>query len=118
MDPLGFSLENFDAIGHWREKDSRENAIDTKGSLPDGESFDGPVELRRVLMSHKDEFVRCLTEKMLTYALGRGLEEYDRRTVKEISDAVAKENYRFSALVDGIVSSDAFLKRRAKRPGE
>jgi hypothetical protein len=114
MDPLGFALENFDAIGRWRD-DERGLKIDASGSLPEGEHFTGPAELRKVLLDRKDEFVRCLVEKMMTYALGRGLENYDRPMVKEIAAAVAKDGYRFSTLVDQIVSSDAFQKRRAKR---
>jgi hypothetical protein len=117
MDPIGFAMENFDAIGRWRDTDNG-FAIDAAGALPEGEKFTGPTELRKVLMGRKDEFVRALTEKMLTYALGRGMQNADRRTVREIADAVAKDGYRFSALVNGIVTSDAFQKRRAKRPGE
>ena len=117
MDPIGFAMENVDAIGRWRD-DDRGHPIDASGSLPEGEKFNGPVELRRVLVARKDEFVRCLVEKMLTYALGRGLEESDRCTVKDIAESVARDGYRFSALVNGIVTSDAFQKRRARRPGE
>jgi hypothetical protein len=116
MDPLGFALENFDGIGRWRD-DERGLKIDASGSLPEGEHFTGPVELRKVLLERKDEFVRCLVEKLMTYALGRGMENYDRVTVKEIAAAVAKDGYRFSTLVDRLVGSDAFQKRRAKRPG-
>jgi hypothetical protein len=107
-------MENFDAIGRWRT-DDHGVAIDATGALPEGESFDGPAELRKALLGRKDEFTRCLVEKMLTYALGRGMEIADRRTVKEIADAVATDGYRFSTLVDQIVASDAFQKRRAKR---
>jgi hypothetical protein len=117
MDPIGFALENFDAIGRWRT-DDQGFAIDAKGSLPEGETFDGPVALRKLLMQRKDDFVKALVEKMMTYALGRGLENYDRCTVKEIAAVVAKDGYRFSTLVNEIVSSDAFQKRRAKRVGE
>jgi hypothetical protein len=117
MDPIGFAMENFDGIGRWRDKDG-DFAIDAAGALPEGESFNGPTELRKVLMTRKDEFVRAMVEKMLTYALGRGLQNADRRTVREIAADVAKDGYRFSALVNGIVASDAFQKRRAKRPGE
>ena len=75
---------------------------------------DGPENLRKVLVSRKGDFLRCVTEKMLTYALGRGMEEYDRCTVKEICLSIEKNNYRFSSVVDAIVQSDAFLKRRGK----
>jgi mono/diheme cytochrome c family protein len=114
MDPIGFAMENFDAIGAWRDKDAGGHAIDTSGKLPNGQVVDGPENLRKVLVSRKGDFLRCVTEKMLTYALGRGMEEYDRCTVKEICLSVEKNNYRFSSVVDAIVQSDAFLKRRGK----
>jgi hypothetical protein len=115
MDPIGFAMENFDAIGRWREKDGG-FVIDASGELPEGQSFNGPAELRKVLMGQKDEFVQALVAKMLTYALGRGMELSDRCTIREISEAVAKDGYRFSSMIDNIVASDAFQKRRAKRP--
>ncbi len=110
MDPLGFGLENFDAVGAWRD---REGAffIDASGELPDGSKFKGPRELKAILKEKKDDFVRCLSAKMLTYALGRGLEAYDRCAVDDISAAVAKGGYKFSALIHAIVSSDPFQKR-------
>ncbi|HEV8290528.1 MAG TPA: DUF1592 domain-containing protein, partial [Tepidisphaeraceae bacterium] len=114
MDPIGFAMENFDAIGAWRDKDTGGHAIDTAGKLPSGQAVDGPDGLRKVLVSKRGDFVRCMVEKMLTYGLGRGMEEYDRCTVKEICQSVEKNNYRFSSVVDAIVQSDAFLKRRAK----
>jgi hypothetical protein len=117
MDPLGFALENFDAIGKWRDKDGNFD-IDASGTLPEGQSFKGPDELLKVIGARKDEFVRTLTAKLMTYALGRGMEPYDKRTIKEISDAVAKDGYKFSTLVNQIVMSDAFTKRRAKRGDE
>ena len=113
MDPLGFGLENFDAVGAWRD---REGAffIDASGELPDGSSFKGPRELKAILKQKKDDFVRCLSAKMLTYALGRGLEAYDRCAVDEISAAVAKDGYKFSALIQAVVSSDPFQKRGSR----
>jgi mono/diheme cytochrome c family protein len=114
MDPLGFSLENFDAIGAWREKEGS-IPVDATGMLPNGQSLAGADDLRRVLVERKKDFVRALTEKMLMYALGRGIEPSDRCTVKDICANVEKGNYRFSALVQGIVKSDAFLKRRGKK---
>ena len=80
MDPLGFAFENYDAIGTFRTKDGK-FPIDPSGTLPDGKSFKGPAELKAILKGKKDLFARCLTEKMLTYALGRGLEYYDRPAV-------------------------------------
>jgi hypothetical protein len=114
MDPLGFGFENFDAIGAWRTKEGK-FPIDPSGVLPDGQSFQGPKGLRAILRGRKDEFTRCLSEKMLTYALGRGVEAYDRCAVEEIAAAVAKDDYRFSRLVIAIVQSDPFQKRRGSR---
>lgn len=114
MDPLGFGLENFDGIGAWRTKDG-EFAIDPAGDLPTGESFKSPKELRAILLAQKDDFTRCLTEKMLTYALGRGLEYYDRCATDSIVEAVRKADYRFSALIEEIVMSDPFQRRRGVR---
>jgi hypothetical protein len=117
MDPIGFSLENFDAIGAWRDRDG-EFPIDPTGSLPEGQALNGPESLRRVLMEQKDEFVKCLAEKMLTYAVGRGPRHYDRITVKDACDAAARDGYKLSTLVTSIVTSDTFQKRRAKRGDE
>jgi mono/diheme cytochrome c family protein len=110
MDPLGFAFENFDAVGAWRERDAG-GPIDASGVLPDGRAFDGPDGLRKILRADKDVFVRCVTEKVLTYGLGRGLESYDRPVVTRIVNAVGKENDRFSALLIEIVLSDPFQKR-------
>jgi hypothetical protein len=107
MDPLGFGLENFDAVGAWRSHD-RALPIDAFGTLPGGESFRGPAELRAVLMQRKDAFARCLTEKLLVFALGRGIGPQDRRVVDGIVRKVARNDYRFSALVHAIVQSDLF----------
>jgi hypothetical protein len=111
MDPLGFGFENFDGIGRWRTQDGG-FAIDPAGDLPSGESFKTPKQLRGILMVHRDEFVRCLTEKLLTYAVGRGLEYYDKCTVDIIVDGMKKNDYRFSALIESIVSSDPFQRKR------
>jgi hypothetical protein len=113
MDPLGFALENFDAIGRWRTQIG-DQPVDCRGVLPDGEKFEGPAELKKVLLQdkHKDDFVRNLTEKMLAYALGRGLEYYDVPTVREISQTVARNDYRSSVLIAEIVKSYPFQFRR------
>ena len=113
MDALGFALENYNAVGAWRAKDG-EDAIDASGTLPDGKSFNGPGELKAVLKEKQELFVRNLTEKMLIYALGRGLEYYDGRAVRQISAQLAKQDYKFSALVVGIVKSEPFRLRRGK----
>ncbi|MFM1996838.1 MAG: hypothetical protein RLZZ111_1225 [Planctomycetota bacterium] len=112
MDPLGFGLENFDAVGGWRTRDG-DTEVDAGGELPGGRSFKGPKELRRVLLDRKDEFRRCLAEKLLTYALGRGLEWYDACAVERIAGRLAAEGDRFSVLVEEIVRSPAFRKRES-----
>jgi hypothetical protein len=113
MDPLGFGLENFDAIGAWRTVDGK-FPVDATGSLPGGRSFSGPVELKKLLIQHdRDAFVRGLTEKLLTYALGRGLERYDKPVVISISSKLPERDYRFSELVLSIVNSLPFQQRRA-----
>lgn len=115
MDPIGFGLENFNAIGGWRDRDGQ-FPIDAGGILPSGQKFSGPKELRLVLKTTKgDDFRRCLAEKMLTYALGRGLEYYDRCAVKEICESVSRNDNRFSSLVIAIIQSDPFQMRRGKR---
>jgi hypothetical protein len=107
MDPLGFALEHFDAIGAWREKDG-DLAIDPSGILPDGRSFAGFKDLVAILKAEPAAFTECMAEKMLTYALGRGLDRSDRKAVRAIAERVAKEDYRFSALVLEIVRSASF----------
>lgn len=113
MDPIGFAFENYDAIGVFRTKDGP-FPIDPSGILPDGRSFRGPAELKAILKEQKELFSRCLTEKMLTYALGRGLESYDRPALDAITAAMARDRYRFSTLVIGIVKSEPFRLRRGK----
>lgn len=114
MDGLGFALENFDAVGAWRTKDGV-YAIDARGTLPDGAEFEGPVELRNVLLARKGKFVRCLAEKLTTYAIGRGVDERDRLSIDGIVRSVAANGYRFSSLVAAIVRSDAFRKQAVEK---
>lgn len=111
MDPLGFAFENFDGIGAFRKKDG-DFVIDPSGTLPDGKSFKGPAELRSILMEKKGQFAKCLTEKMMTYALGRGVQFYDRRAVNKIIAALEKDDYKISRLVIEIAQSDPFRLRR------
>lgn len=111
MDGIGFGLENFDPIGRWRTKDG-EFPVDASGELPSGESFRGPEELVGILNRRKEQFGRCLTEKLLTYAIGRGVEYYDRCAVDEILNQL-EEDDRFSALVLQIVKSTPFQMRRS-----
>jgi hypothetical protein len=111
MDPLGFGFENYDAIGRWREKDG-EFTIDSSGTLPGGEKFDGPIELIEILRRRETVFVRSFTEKMLVFALGRGLRYYDQCAVQDMMKALSSEEYRFTAVVEQIVLSAPFRKRR------
>ncbi|MEP6707894.1 MAG: DUF1592 domain-containing protein [Pyrinomonadaceae bacterium] len=115
MDPLGFGLENFDAIGGWRTKDGQ-FPINASGTLPDGRSFDGPQGLESILKAQPDAFAECLTRKLLIYALGRGLEPADDAAVKKIVENVGTDHYRFSSMILGIVNSEPFQKRRRDNP--
>jgi len=117
MDPLGFGLENFDAIGRWRTEDGK-FPIDASGTLPDGRTFSGPAELEKVLVASRDDFAAALSEKMLIYALGRGLDASDKLTVKAIARRVAQSDYRISSLIEGIVESVAFQKRKGDRTAD
>lgn len=111
MDALGFAFENFDPIGRWRDKDG-EHAIDPSGVLPDGTEISGSASLVEVLTREKEKFARTLAEKMLTYALGRGLEYYDRCAVDKIMEQLEANEYRMGALVEAIVLSEPFRMRR------
>jgi hypothetical protein len=113
MDALGFALENYDATGRWRDKDG-DQPIDPEAELPGGKKVHGARELKAVLIEEKDAFVRCLAEKMLTFALGRGLEYTDRTAVDGICRALEDGNYRFGALVLAVVRSEPFLERRGE----
>jgi hypothetical protein len=113
MDPLGFSLENFDGIGEWRSKD-QSGAIDASGQLADGTKVEGPVTLRQALMKHPEQFAGTVTEKLLTYALGRGLEFYDMPVVRGVVKDASRNDYKFSALIMGIVKSAPFQMRKAQ----
>jgi hypothetical protein len=113
MDPLGFGLENYDAIGKWRTMDGK-FPVDSSGVLPSGKSFSTPIEMRAILTSMQADFARCLTEKMLVYALGRGLKPYDKRTVEGIDNKLAESGYGFQTLVSEIVHSLPFQERRGE----
>ena len=112
IDPLGFALENFDGIGKWRTTDAG-TPVDASGRLPDGSEFEGPAGLRNVLLSKRGEYVISVTQKLLTYALGRGLEYYDAPAVRKITREAASNDYRWSSLVLGIVESVPFQMRRS-----
>jgi len=112
IDPLGFALENFNAIGQWRDKDGAA-PVEAAGRLPDGTGFDGPVELKKLILTkYKGAFVRCLAEHLMTYALGRKVDYRDAPAIHEIVQAVEKDDYKFSRLVVEIIKSDPFLHRR------
>ena len=112
LDPLGFALENFDAVGEWRTKDRiAGTVIDASGVLPDGTKINGPVDLRNALASNPNQFVQTITEKLMTYATGRAVDYHDMPTIRAIVRDSAKDDYRFSAIVMRIVNSDQFQKR-------
>jgi hypothetical protein len=117
MDPIGFALENYDGVGRWRMKDAG-IPIDASGKLPDGKTFNGPSELKKILLTdHRDEFVTTVTEKLLTYALGRGLEAYDAPAIRAIMRESAKDNYRMTALIQAVVNSQPFqMSRKSSEP--
>jgi hypothetical protein len=108
MDPIGFALESFDGLGRWRTD------VDASGILPDGTRIDGPVGLRKVLLDKKDQFVTTATERLLTYALGRGVEPFDMPAVRTIVRDAAPRDYRWSSLIMGIVNSVPFQMRGAR----
>jgi hypothetical protein len=114
MDALGFGFENFDALGAWRTKDGK-FPIDPAGKLPTGESFKGPADLKIILRKRSEAFARCLAEKMLTYALGRGVEYFDKCALDDIVAGLSKDDFKMSRLVLEIVKSDPFQKRRGKK---
>jgi hypothetical protein len=114
LDPLGFGLENFDGVGGWRTLDNKK-PIDASGELPGGVQFDGPAQLRKVLLGKADQFRNCFAEKLLTFALGRGLEYYDKCALDAVVSASKADGDRFSAVVLAIVKSDPFQKRKGKR---
>ncbi|MEE2776740.1 MAG: DUF1592 domain-containing protein, partial [Acidobacteriota bacterium] len=114
MDPLGFALENFDAIGGWRRTEIGGGAIDASGELPDGTRFDGPAQLRDALLRRKEEFVWTFTSKLLTYGIGRGVEPVDAAAVRKVVQRAEAGGYRWSDIVLGIVESTPFQMRRSR----
>jgi hypothetical protein len=116
MDPLGFALENFDAVGKWRTTDGAGAPIDTSGVTPDGTEFEGPAGLRSLLMDRRQEFVSAVTERLLTYALGRGVEYYDQPAIRTILREAQESDYRWSSLILGIARSTPFQMRESRQP--
>ena len=113
MDPIGLTMENFDAIGRWRADNADHLTIDVSGNLPGGEPFAGVAGLRAALLQNPDAFVGTMSEKLLTYALGRGLEYYDGPAVREILRSTSDNDSRFSAMILAIVNSTPFQMRTA-----
>ena len=112
MDPIGFALENYDGVGAWRSKDAG-SVIDAAGKLPDGTLFEGPAGLTKLLLTkYRDEFIATFTSKLLTYALGRGLEYYDTPAVRAIMRDAERQNSTIPALIQAIVKSPQFQMRR------
>ncbi len=120
MDPLGFALENFNGVGQWRTISEAQTPVDASGVLPNGVKFNGPAELRKVLLSHPDQFADTVTDRLLTYAVGRGLEYYDQPAIRKITREAASSNYQWSSIITGIVNSAPFQMRMSKpqEPGK
>ena len=115
MDPIGLGLENFDAVGKWHTREPG-GEIDAHGQLADGTQISGAAELRQALTANPEQFARVFTQKLLTYALGRGLEASDMPTVRRIVRDAEDDDYRFAAIVNGIANSVPFRMRRAQSP--
>ena len=113
MDPIGFAMENFDAVGRWRDRDAG-NPIDASGVFPGGVKFDGMAGLKAALLSHPEEFVSTLAEKLLMYGIGRNVQYYDQPAVRAIVKESARNNYTFSSLVLGVVKSVPFQMRETQ----
>lgn len=115
MDPLGFSLENFDGVGAWRTEENGA-PIEATATMPNGQEFDGPDGLRQLLLNAEERFAETVTEKLLTYALGRGVEHVDRPAVRQITRAAGEHDYRWSAVIQAVVESTPFQMRRSREP--
>jgi hypothetical protein len=114
MDPVGLATENFDAVGRYRTLSEAGTPVDASGGLPDGSTFQGAIGLRKAVLSRPELFVTTLTEKLMTYALGRGLAYYDAPAVRGITRSARPADYRFSSIVLGVVNSAPFQMRRAE----
>jgi hypothetical protein len=118
IDPPGFALEHFNSIGQWREVDEQGRSIDANGVLADGTKVDGPIALRNAILKRPDAFATVITTRLLTYALGRGLEPSDMPVVRKIVKKAAADDYRFAAIISGIVESPVFQMRTRLEPSE
>ena len=113
MDPIGFALENFDGVGRFRTTENG-TALDVSGELPDGTRFNGPIELRKVLLGQQEQLAQTITEKLLTYALGREVEAHDMPAVRKILREAAPGGYRWLSLISGVIESVPFKMRRSQ----
>ena len=116
LDPIGFGLEKFDAIGRWRERDSNGQAIDSSGELPGAKRFSGPADLKAIIAARNGDVARNLLERLLAYALGRKLEGYDEIVVDDLMVELASDGYRMRTLIDGVITSYPFTQRRIDEP--
>jgi hypothetical protein len=116
LDPIGFGLENFDAIGRWRAKDDTGGTIDAAGELPGGKRFSSPQELKAIIAARKDDLARNLTERLMAYALCRQLEGYDRIVVDQLMKTIARDDYRMQTLITEVITSYPFTNRRVQDP--
>jgi hypothetical protein len=116
LDPIGFGLENFDAIGRWRDSDDMGGPIDAAGELPGQKRFTSPKELKAIIAARKDDLTRSLTERLLAYALCRPLEGYDEIVVDDLMETIAKDDYRIQTLICEVVTSHPFLNHRVQKP--
>ncbi|MCB1022496.1 MAG: DUF1588 domain-containing protein, partial [Acidobacteria bacterium] len=116
LDPIGFGLENFDAIGRWRDRDGNGQAIDASGELPGGKSFSGPKDLKAILSARNEDVARNLVEKLLGYALGRRLEGYDEIVVDDLMHDISGDGYRMQSLITAVATSYPFTHRRIEEP--
>ena len=113
IDPLGFALENFDVIGTWREFDEAGNPVDPNGNYPGGVEFSGFADLRKWMLSRPEQFAHTLTEKLMTYALGRRVEYFDQPVIRQIVREASEHEYKWSSIILGIVNSAAFKSSMA-----
>lgn len=113
MDPLGFALENFDPVGRWRTHDSG-TPVDASGALPSGAKFEGVTGLRELLLQQREQFATNVTDRLMAYALGRGVEYYDLPSIRRIARGAAPQDYRWSSIILGIVKSAPFQMRRSE----
>jgi len=118
LDPIGFGLENYDAIGRWRERDDKGGLIDASGALMSGETFDNPVELKQIIAGKEIRLARNFTERLMSYALVRQLKGYDEVVVDQLMEKIAKDDFRVQTIISEIVTSYLFTQRRVKSESE